>query len=152
MPVEVAKCLYCDDLIEDLEGITKPPSAQKTSTTLTPNQLKDRMKENTYQVMIGTRWAVADVQGRIPGNSMRETPRYWFRNLPALDENGESNFDYPYGLGFSTEYYLDMKASLTMPPGWQSTWASRTSERACYSRKRTCFTTMAYCLTVSRTR
>ena len=57
------------------------------------------MKERAYQVMIGTRWAVMDVQGRIR-EQYEDNPRYKFRVLPALDENGESNFDYPYGLGF----------------------------------------------------
>ena len=29
--------------------------------------------------------------------------------LPALDENDESNFDYMYGVGFDTKYFLDMR-------------------------------------------
>jgi hypothetical protein len=31
--------------------------------------------------------------------------------IPALDENDESNFDYKYGVGFSTEYYQQRRAS-----------------------------------------
>ena len=69
--------------------------------------------------MIGTRWAVDDVQGRIQ-QQYEGNPRYRFRILPALDENGESNFVYPYGLGFSTEYYLDMKESID-----DATWMAK---------------------------
>lgn len=31
--------------------------------------------------------------------------------MPALDENDESNFDYLYGVGFSTEFYRNRRAS-----------------------------------------
>ena len=37
---------------------------------------------------------------------------YRFRKIPALNDDGESNFDYEYGVGFSTKYYVDMKARL----------------------------------------
>ena len=39
-------------------------------------------------------------------------PRYRFRKIPALDENDESNFQYDYGKGFSTEYYRKMRDRL----------------------------------------
>ena len=116
--VEVAKCLYCDDLIEDLEESLNPQRLQNKYDAYA-NQLKDRMKEGAYQVMIGTRWAVTDVQGRIK-DQYEGNPRYRFRVLPALDENDESNFDYPYGIGFSTEYYMDMKASID-----DATWCAK---------------------------
>ena len=116
--VEVAKCLYCDDLIEDLEESLNPQRLQNKYDAYA-NQLKDRMKEGAYQVMIGTRWAVMDVQGRIK-EQYEGNPRYRFRVLPALDENNESNFNYPYGVGFSTEYYLDMKASID-----DATWCAK---------------------------
>lgn len=116
--VEVAKCLYCDDLIEDLEESLNPQRLQNKYDAYA-NQLKDRMKEGAYQVMIGTRWAVKDVQGRIQ-EQYDGNPRYRFRVIPALDENNESNFDYPYGVGFSTEYYLDMKASID-----DATWCAK---------------------------
>jgi len=116
--VEVAKCLYCDDLIEDLEESLNPQRLENKYNAYA-NQLKDRMKEGAYQVMIGTRWAVDDVQGRIQ-QQYEGNPRYRFRILPALDENGESNFVYPYGLGFSTEYYLDMKESID-----DATWMAK---------------------------
>lgn len=116
--VEVAKCLYCDDLIEDLEEALNPKRLENKYDAYA-NQLKDRMKEGAYQVMIGTRWSVADVQGRIL-DQYKDNPRYRFRAIPALNEKGESNFDYPYGLGFSTEHFLDMKASID-----DATWAAK---------------------------
>jgi predicted phage terminase large subunit-like protein len=32
--------------------------------------------------------------------------------VPALNDKGESNFDYKYGVGFDTEYFLDMRDTL----------------------------------------
>ena len=75
------------------------------------NQLKDRKKLGASELMVGTRWNVADPLGRIE-EQYRDNPRYRFRVIPALNENGESNFQYKYDLGFTTEYYRDMKASI----------------------------------------
>lgn len=108
--VEVAKCLYCDDLIEDLEESLNSIRLQNKYDAYL-NQLRDRKKEGSFELMIGTRWAPYDVQGRVE-EQYRDNPRYRFRVIPALDENDESNFNYPYNLGFSTAYYLDMKESI----------------------------------------
>ena len=61
--------------------------------------------------MVGTRWNVMDPLGRVE-TEKKNNPRYRFRKIPALNENGESNFDYDYGVGFSTKYYVDMKSRL----------------------------------------
>ena len=116
--VEVTKCLYCDDLVEDLEEALNPQRLENKYNAYA-NQLKDRRKEGSYQVMIGTRWSVHDVQGRIQAQ-YEGNPRYRFRVIPALNEHGESNFDYPYGLGFSTAYYMDMKESID-----DATWCAK---------------------------
>ena len=57
--------------------------------------------------MVGTRWNVYDPLGRVETENANN-PRYRFRKIPALDENDESNFQYDYGKGFSTEYYRKM--------------------------------------------
>jgi predicted phage terminase large subunit-like protein len=116
--VEVGRCLYCDDLIEDLEEALNIERLDKKYDAYA-NQLKDRMKEGAYQLMVGTRWSVWDVQGRIE-RQYEGNPRYKFLVIPALDENGESNFKYPYNLGFSTAYYMDMKESID-----DATWSAK---------------------------
>lgn len=116
--VEVAKLLYVDDIIEDLEEALNPQRLQNKYDAYL-NQLKDRKKDKAKELHIGTRWSVSDVIGRIQeqyeGNS-----RYRFTVIPALDKNDESNFNYPYNLGFSTEYYLDMKNSID-----DATWCAK---------------------------
>ncbi len=111
-------CLYVDDLVEDLEESLNPVRLQAKYDAYL-NQLKDRKKDGAFELMVGTRWNVADPLGRIE-EQYSGNPRYRFRVIPALDENGESNFDYQYGLGFTTGYYKDMKASID-----DATWSAK---------------------------
>ena len=108
--VEVGNLLYGDDIIEDLEEALNPQRLQNKYDAYL-NQLKDRKKDGARELHIGTRWAVGDVIGRLQ-QQYGDDPKARFTVIPALNENGESNFDYPYGLGFSTAYYQDMKASI----------------------------------------
>ena len=110
--------LYCDDLVEDLEESMSPERMQKKYDAYL-NQLKDRKKEGAKELMVGTRWNVLDPIGRVQ-EQFKNDPRYRFRVIPALNEEGESNFDYPYGLGFSTEYFLNMKNSID-----DATWCAK---------------------------
>lgn len=110
--------LYCDDLIEDLEESLNPLRLQAKYDAYL-NQLKDRKKLGAVELMVGTRWNTADPLGRIQ-EQYAGNPRYRFRVIPALDDNGESNFNYQYGLGFDTAYYLDMKESID-----DATWCAK---------------------------
>lgn len=102
--------LYVDDIIEDLEESLNPIRLQAKYDAYL-NQLKDRKKLGAVELMVGTRWSTADVLGRVheqyDGND-----RYRFRVIPALNDDGESNFQYKYNLGFDTAYYVDMKDSI----------------------------------------
>lgn len=102
--------LYVDDLIKDLEE-SLSPSRLDAKYNIYLNQMKDRMKDGALQLMVGTRWNVMDPLGRLR-EQYRDNPDYRFTVIPALDANGESNFQYDYGVGFSTEYYRDMKNSI----------------------------------------
>lgn len=48
--------------------------------------------------------------------------------LPALDINGKSNFDYDYGVGFSTEYFLDLKENMD-DISWRAIYMQEPIER-----------------------
>lgn len=108
--------LYSDDLIEDLEESLNPDRLQAKYDAYL-NQLKDRKKDNALELMVGTRWNVLDPLGRIQAQ-YEDDPHYRFRVIPALDENDESNFDYDFGVGFSTQYYHDMRASIDDATWW----------------------------------
>lgn len=116
--VEVKQCLYSDDLVSDLEEALNPIRMQNKYDAYL-NTLKDRKLEGAKEVMVGTRWGVDDPLGRLK-EQYADNPRYKFITIPALNEKGESNFVYKYGLGFSTEYYEDMKASID-----DATWSAK---------------------------
>lgn len=102
--------LYCDDLVEDLEESLNPKRLEDKYNAYL-NQLKDRKKLGAVELMVGTRWNVFDPLGRIQ-SQYAGNERYRFRVIPALNADGESNFQYGYGVGFDTAYYQDMKASI----------------------------------------
>ena len=98
--------LYVDDLVRDRkESLSLKRLEGRYQDYL--NILVDRKNDGSKELMVGTRWNVADPLGRIE-KQYKNNPRYKFRKLPALNEKGESNFDYPVK-GFSTKYYHNMR-------------------------------------------
>ena len=104
------KILYADDLCSGIEEAMSKERLDKLWTTYT-NDLKSRKKEGAKEIHIATRWSVHDVIGRLE-DMYGASDRARFIVLPALDEKGESNFDYDYGVGFSKKYFEDMAANL----------------------------------------
>ena len=101
--------LYVDDLVRDRkESLSLRRLEGRYQDYL--NILVDRKNDGSKELMVGTRWNVADPLGRIE-KQYKDNPRYKFRKLPALNEKGESNFNYPVH-GFSTEYYHNMRDRL----------------------------------------
>lgn len=79
------------------------------------NNFMKRLKRKAMLINMGTRWAPLDVQGR-RRSLLEENEEYKDRKwdaiiIPALDDNDESNFDYPYDLGYSTQDYRMIRAS-----------------------------------------
>lgn len=79
------------------------------------NNFMKRLKRKAKLINMGTRWAPKDVQGRrkelLESNEKYKNRRWNAVIIPALNENDESNFDYPYDLGYSTEDYHMIRAS-----------------------------------------
>lgn len=102
--------LSADDLVSGIEeAMSKERLISKYDKYA--NDLKSRKKMNAKELHIATRWSVHDVIGRLEVENA-DNPRAKFIVIPALDENGESNFNYDFGVGFDTDYFLDMKKSL----------------------------------------
>lgn len=122
--VEVGRgaLLYCDDLVSDREEALSADRMDKLYAAYL-NQLKDRMNDGAKQLFVATRWVPNDPIGRIE-EQYDGDPRYRFTVMPALDEYGHTNFEYMYGLGFSTKYYEDMRASL-VDAGEGDSWAAK---------------------------
>lgn len=108
--VEAERLLYTDDLVKGRDESLNPVLLEK-KYQLYLNELLDRKLEGAIELMVGTRWNVADPLGRLATRHVGD-PNYRFLVMPALDENGQSNFEYEFGRGFSTEYYQNMRQTL----------------------------------------
>ena len=102
--------LYVDDLVRDRTESLSPVRLENRYQDYL-NVLVDRKNDGARELMVGTRWNVLDPLGRVEAEN-KYNPRYRFRKIPALNEKGESNFDYDYGKGFSTKYYRNLKERL----------------------------------------
>jgi len=113
--------LFIDDLVRDRTHSLSPRRMDDTFSEYL-NKCVDRKNEGAKEIMIGTLWNVLDPIKRLEemyGND----ERYVFRRIPALNENGESNFDYEVK-GFSTEYYKDMRDKL-IRAGNEAEWMAK---------------------------
>jgi predicted phage terminase large subunit-like protein len=108
--VEAANLLYTDDLIKDRKESVSPKRLEDKYQDYL-NKVLDRKLDNAKELMVGTRWNVSDPLGKLQAQN-KDNPRYRFRVIPALDENDESNFVYKYNLGFSTQYYRNLRDTL----------------------------------------
>ena len=106
--------LIADDLIGGIEEALNP-DRMVASWSKVDNNLIPRAKEGAKLLWVGTRWSIIDPAGirmdLLRSDDKFKNRRYRIMNVPALDENDESNFDYDYGVGFSTEYYQQRRAS-----------------------------------------
>lgn len=106
--------LMADDLIGSIEEAMNNDRLNHTWEKV-DNNFIPRAKEKAKILWCGTRWSLNDPSGRRMA-LLKERPEYKDRrwkviNLPALNENDESNFEYKFGVGFSTDYYKQRRAS-----------------------------------------
>ena len=113
--------LYVDDLVRDRKESLSPRRLEGRYQDYL-NVLVDRKNDGSKELMVGTRWNVIDPLGRVEKQN-KNNPKYRFRKIPALNEKGESNFDYPVK-GFSTKYYQEIKARLDKNE-WEAKYMQR---------------------------
>ena len=99
--------LYCDDLVEGLETAMSADRLDKLWQQYTVD-LRQRKIGTAKELHIATRWSVRDPIGRLQAQ-YEDDPKARFLTFPALDEHDESNFDYPYSLGFTSEFYRQQR-------------------------------------------
>ena len=110
--VRATKLLYCDDLVDGIETAVNPVQLDKLWNLYATDLRQRKQGDVCKELHIATRWSVNDVIGRL--EMMYGTDaRAKFINVPALNGLGQSNFDYPYGLGFSTEMYKAQKEAMS---------------------------------------
>lgn len=128
--------LISDDLIGGIEeALNKDRLISAWSKV--DNNLIPRAKETAKMLWCGTRWSVADPAGLrmelLQTDERFANRRFEIINLPALDENEESNFEYQFNVGFSTEYYKQRRASFEKNndmPSWDAQYMGQPVERS----------------------
>ena len=103
-----ATLLYCDDLVSGIEEALSKERLDKLWETYTTDLRQRKIGDKCKELHIATRWSVHDVIGRLE-SEYGDNDRAEFYSVPALNENDESNFDYPYGVGFSTKMYHEQR-------------------------------------------
>lgn len=110
--VRATKLLYCDDLVDGIETAVNPVQLDKLWNLYATDLRQRKQGDVCKELHIATRWSVNDVIGRLEMMYGTDS-RAKFINVPALNGLGQSNFDYPYGLGFSTEMYKAQKEAMS---------------------------------------
>lgn len=106
--------LIIDDIIEGIQDVLNPDTLRRKQTVF-DNNLMSRAKEKCKIVYNGTIWSLHDIYmdrlDFLQNNPEASGIRWEILKIPALDpETDESNFDYDYGVGFSTQYYRTKRA------------------------------------------
>ena len=117
---------YADDMVSGSEEALNHERMDILWTKFS-NDFMSRMKQDCKMLIIGTRWSIHDPIGRLEQRYL-DDEKSKFVKLPALDINGKSNFDYDYGVGFSTEYFLDLKENMD-DISWRAIYMQEPIER-----------------------
>lgn len=118
--------LYCDDLVSGIEVAMSKDRLDKL-WEIYNTDLRQRKIGRCKELHISTRWSVWDVVGRLE-MEYGESDRARFIAVPAVDENDESNFDYPYGVGFSTQFYHEQREIMD-DVNWRALYMNEPIER-----------------------
>jgi len=103
-----------DDLISGIEEAMNKDRLNAAWAKV-DNNFIPRAKQTAKLLWIGTRWSLSDPIARrmdiLENEPKYSDVRYKIVNIPALNENDESNFDYACDVGFNTEFYQQRRAS-----------------------------------------
>ena len=125
--VRAEQLLYCDDLVEGIEQAMSKEQMDKLWQKYTDDAVQRKIGAHQKELHIATRWSVHDVIGRLE-RSRQDDPKAKFIVMPALDENGESNFNYPYGLGMDTQKYNTIRDMMD-DVSWKALYMNQPIER-----------------------
>lgn len=105
--------MVLDDILEGIQDVLNQDTL-KRKQIIFDNNVMSRKKEQCKLIHNGTIWSLHDLYSDrldfLQNNPEAKNIRYDILKIPALDENDESNFDYDYGVGYTTQYYRTLRA------------------------------------------
>ena len=125
--VRATNLLCLDDLVSGSEeAYNKTRLENLWHKTYNTDYAQRKQGDDVVELVVGTPWSLYDHLGRLEA-IYQDNPQFEFIHLPALNENEESNFDYPYGLGYTTEDLLRLR-ELMEPSAWNALYMTRPIE------------------------
>lgn len=128
--------MILDDVLEGVQDVMSE-DVLKRKQTIFDNNVLSRKKENCKLICEGTLWSTKDIFCNylefIESSPEMADVRYDIIKIPALDpDTDESNFNYEYGVGFTTKYYRSVRAKFENNDdmvGWQCQYMQQPIER-----------------------
>ena len=128
--------LILDDILEGIQDVLNPDILKRKQIVF-DNNVMSRKKEQCKLILNGTIWSLHDLYmdrlDFLQNNPEAKDIRYDVLKIPALDpETDESNFNYDYGVGFSTKYYRTIRAKFEENDdmaGWLAQYQQEPIER-----------------------
>ena len=124
--IRAANILYLDDLVDGIETAMNRDRLDKLWQQYYTDY-RQRKIGDCAELHIATRWSVHDVIGRLE-DMYGDDPSAEFIVCPALDDHDESNFDYPYNVGFTTEFYREQREIMDTA-SWKALYMNEPIER-----------------------
>lgn len=124
--VRASNLLYADDLVDGIESAMSKERMDKLWQQY-HTDLRQRMIGDCVELLIQTPWSLHDPIDRLEAMHF-DNPMAEFIHMPALDENDESNFDYPHGLGFTTDFYHQQR-DIMDDASWRALYMTQPIER-----------------------
>lgn len=121
------RLLYCDDLVSGREVALSKERLDKLWGIYTTDLRQRKLGDHCKELHIATRWSVHDVLGRLE-SEFGDNPRMKFITIPAMNEQDESNFDYPYGVGYSTKALREQREVMD-DADWRALFMNQPIER-----------------------
>lgn len=122
-----SRLLFCDDLIANLEIALSKERLDKLWDVYTTDLRQRKIGDHCKELHIATRWSLHDVIGRL-SRQYENNNKAQFLSIPALDDDDESNFDYKYGVGFSTAFYHEQR-DIMDDVSWRALYMNQPIER-----------------------
>ena len=128
--------LILDDILEGIQDVLNPDILKRKQIVF-DNNVMSRKKEQCKLILNGTIWSLHDLYmdrlNFLQSNPEAKNIRYDILKIPALDpKTDESNFDYEYGVGFTTSYYRTTRAKFEENDdmaGWLAQYQQEPIER-----------------------
>lgn len=130
--LEASSLLYLDDMCSGIEEAMNRDRLDKLWSKVSVDLMQRRVRNPRTGraapiLAIGTIWSLYDPISRLKEEN-KDNPRFRGRVMPALSVEGVSNFDYDYGVGFTTEMYLDLKRTMD-EVSWECVYQQNPMER-----------------------